>query len=110
MREGEKERVYVFIFSSPSLTFPVFQIRWEESVAQFEIQINNVVGDVFISAACVAYYGAFTSVYRQELVKGPSTTHCVVRSQIRISATRSLKWISLLFHSVTCAVCKQNTP
>ncbi|XP_012945211.2 dynein heavy chain 6, axonemal [Aplysia californica] len=46
------------------------QIRWDESVTQFEIQINNVVGDVFISAACVAYYGAFTSEYRHQLVEG----------------------------------------
>ncbi|XP_050398729.1 dynein axonemal heavy chain 6 [Patella vulgata] len=44
------------------------QIRWEESVKQFEKEIGNVIGDVFISAACVAYYGAFTSNYRQELV------------------------------------------
>lgn len=27
-----------------------------------------MVGDVFIAAACVAYYGAFTSVYRSELI------------------------------------------
>lgn len=33
------------------------------------IQIGNVVGDVFVSTACVAYYGAFTSVYRQLLVQ-----------------------------------------
>jgi len=31
--------------------------------------IENVVGDVFVSTACVAYYGAFTSVYRQLLVQ-----------------------------------------
>lgn len=41
------------------------QVRWEESVAQFEQEIINVVGNVFIAAACVAYYGAFTSHYRQ---------------------------------------------
>ena len=41
------------------------QIRWEESVTQFEQEIINIVGNVFISAACVAYYGAFTSHYRQ---------------------------------------------
>lgn len=28
-----------------------------------------MTGDVFVAAACVAYYGAFTSVYRQELVE-----------------------------------------
>ncbi|XP_013408536.1 dynein heavy chain 6, axonemal [Lingula anatina] len=42
--------------------------RWEMNVADFEVQIGNVIGDVFVAAACVAYYGAFTSVYRQELV------------------------------------------
>uniref|UniRef100_A0A3B4ZZD9 Dynein heavy chain ATP-binding dynein motor region domain-containing protein n=1 Tax=Stegastes partitus TaxID=144197 RepID=A0A3B4ZZD9_9TELE len=31
-------------------------------------EIINVVGNVFIAAACVAYYGAFTSHYRQLLI------------------------------------------
>ncbi|KAG7486149.1 dynein heavy chain 6, axonemal [Solea senegalensis] len=44
------------------------QVRWEESVALFEQEIINVVGNVFIAAACVAYYGAFTSHYRQLLI------------------------------------------
>uniref|UniRef100_A0A4W3JLB2 Dynein axonemal heavy chain 6 n=1 Tax=Callorhinchus milii TaxID=7868 RepID=A0A4W3JLB2_CALMI len=30
--------------------------------------ISNVIGNVFIAAACVAYYGAFTAVYRQLLI------------------------------------------
>lgn len=47
------------------------QVRWEESVAMFEQEIINVVGNVFIAAACVAYSGAFTSHYRQ-LVSGPA--------------------------------------
>ncbi|XP_033099985.1 dynein heavy chain 6, axonemal-like [Anneissia japonica] len=44
------------------------QIRWQESVKDFEKQIGNVAGNVFVAAACVAYYGAFTSSFRQELV------------------------------------------
>ena len=40
------------------------QVRWDESVSLFEQEIINVVGNVFIAAACVAYYGAFTSHYR----------------------------------------------
>ncbi|XP_078146083.1 dynein axonemal heavy chain 6 [Centroberyx gerrardi] len=44
------------------------QIRWEESITLFEQEIINVVGNVFIAAACVAYYGAFTSHYRQLLI------------------------------------------
>ena len=28
-----------------------------------------MVGDVFVAAACVAYYGAFTSLYREKVRK-----------------------------------------
>ncbi|XP_063073303.1 dynein axonemal heavy chain 6 [Engraulis encrasicolus] len=45
------------------------QVRWQESIAYFEQEINNVTGNVFIAAACVAYYGAFTSHYRQQLIE-----------------------------------------
>nr|XP_054751474.1 dynein axonemal heavy chain 6-like isoform X1 [Lytechinus pictus]XP_054751475.1 dynein axonemal heavy chain 6-like isoform X1 [Lytechinus pictus] len=44
------------------------QGRWEETVKEFNKEIGNVVGNVFVAAACVAYYGAFTSSYRVELV------------------------------------------
>ena len=44
------------------------QIRWDENVTQYNAELGNVVGDVFIAAACVAYFGAFTSSYRIELV------------------------------------------
>ncbi|XP_053335345.1 dynein axonemal heavy chain 6-like [Clarias gariepinus] len=45
------------------------RVRWLESISLFEQEINNVVGNVFIGAACVAYYGAFTSFYRQLLIE-----------------------------------------
>ncbi|GCB71828.1 hypothetical protein scyTo_0001714 [Scyliorhinus torazame] len=44
------------------------QIRWQESIVLFEQEISNIIGNVFIAAACVAYYGAFTSKYRQSLI------------------------------------------
>ncbi|CAB1327056.1 unnamed protein product, partial [Coregonus sp. 'balchen'] len=44
------------------------QVRWQESIELFEQEIHNVVGNVFIAAACVAYYGAFTMHYRQLLI------------------------------------------
>ncbi|XP_075463117.1 dynein axonemal heavy chain 6 isoform X2 [Ascaphus truei] len=44
------------------------QVRWKESIANFEEEISNVIGNVFIAAACVAYFGAFTAVYRQQLI------------------------------------------
>ena len=34
----------------------------------FEVDIGNVVGNVFVAAACVAYFGAFTSNYRKEVL------------------------------------------
>ena len=42
------------------------QVRWGENVVMFNEQIGNVVGDVFIAAAAVSYYGAFTSEYRNK--------------------------------------------
>ncbi|XP_075717900.1 dynein axonemal heavy chain 6 [Rhinoderma darwinii] len=44
------------------------QIRWKESIENFEEEISNVIGNVFIAAACVAYFGAFTAAYRQLLI------------------------------------------
>ena len=34
--------------------------RWQESVAEFDGQIINVVGDVMISSGVIAYLGSFT--------------------------------------------------
>jgi hypothetical protein len=42
-------------------------IRWKESVTTLNGDLLNLSGDVFLSAACVSYYGAFTGEYRQEL-------------------------------------------
>ncbi|CAH8871669.1 unnamed protein product [Trichobilharzia szidati] len=44
------------------------QDRWKISIDEYEAQLENVIGDVFVAAACVAYYGAFTSEYRELLV------------------------------------------
>jgi len=44
------------------------KVRWAEQVTVFDKQLVDVVGNVFLSSACVAYYGAFTSSYREELV------------------------------------------
>ncbi|KAJ3321819.1 Dynein heavy chain 6, axonemal [Boothiomyces sp. JEL0866] len=45
------------------------QVRWTESVEKLNVQIDSLVGNIFLSAAAVAYYGAFTSVFREELVQ-----------------------------------------
>ncbi|CAH8560243.1 unnamed protein product [Schistosoma turkestanicum] len=44
------------------------QDRWKLSIEKYNIQLNNVIGDVFVASACVAYYGAFTANYRENLI------------------------------------------
>jgi dynein heavy chain len=39
-------------------------IRWQATADQLQTQTELLVGDVFLSAVCIAYYGAFTGSYR----------------------------------------------
>jgi len=43
-------------------------VRWKVSVATFDAQIGNLLGDVLLSAACISYFGAFTGPYRAAMV------------------------------------------
>ena len=43
------------------------QVRWKENINEFIEQMKTVTGNVFVSSACVAYYGAFPSSYRTEV-------------------------------------------
>ncbi|KAL0028415.1 hypothetical protein WJX77_005025 [Trebouxia sp. C0004] len=45
-------------------------VRWGNSAQQIKATIQLLIGDVLLSAACIAYYGAFPGDYRQELVSG----------------------------------------
>uniref|UniRef100_A0A3Q3STI9 Dynein, axonemal, heavy chain 1 n=1 Tax=Mastacembelus armatus TaxID=205130 RepID=A0A3Q3STI9_9TELE len=40
------------------------KVRWKETVQHLDSMINNVAGDVFLSAGYVAYLGPFTGEYR----------------------------------------------
>ena len=46
------------------------------ALQNYNKEIENVIGDVFVAAACVAYYGAFTSSYRQEVGESGRRTRC----------------------------------
>lgn len=41
--------------------------RWKESAAILKIELNELVGSVFISSAAIAYIGPFTGIYRDQL-------------------------------------------
>jgi len=42
--------------------------RWNESVAKLSNSVVNLVGDVFLAASSLSYYGPFTGYYRELLV------------------------------------------
>ncbi|XP_066905836.1 dynein axonemal heavy chain 6 isoform X2 [Halyomorpha halys] len=64
------------------------QERWENGVKGLTNEFNNLVGDVLVAAACVAYLGAFTNNYREEL--SSLWLSEIKRLQIPASATFSL--------------------
>lgn len=43
-------------------------VRWKETVENISLEIEQLVGNVFLSCACISYTGAFTGVYRQRMV------------------------------------------
>ena len=61
-----KSRIMFHLFSSIYLFINSFMYSY--FFQAFELEIGNVVGNVFVAAACVAYFGAFTSLYRNELI------------------------------------------
>jgi len=44
-------------------------VRWKETVEKMDIEMEKLVGNVFISCGCISYYGAFTGQYREYMVK-----------------------------------------
>ena len=44
-------------------------VRWAETVEKIGGEIERLVGNVFISCACISYFGAFTGQYREKLVE-----------------------------------------
>ena len=43
--------------------------RWQESIELFDVLINDLVGDVFLSASTISYLGPFTGVFRNTLLE-----------------------------------------
>jgi dynein heavy chain len=44
-------------------------IRWDFTVKNISEQIVQLVGNVFLSCACISYFGAFTGEYRIKMVQ-----------------------------------------
>jgi dynein heavy chain len=43
-------------------------VRWKETVEIISGQIDRLVGNIFLSCACISYFGAFTGVFREAIV------------------------------------------
>jgi dynein heavy chain len=43
-------------------------VRWKQTVEVISEDIERLVGNVFLSCACISYFGAFTGSYRDQLV------------------------------------------
>jgi dynein heavy chain, axonemal len=43
--------------------------RWEEKEAFYTFKLTNIIGNVFLVAACFAYLGPFNLEYRSKLMK-----------------------------------------
>lgn len=43
-------------------------VRWKETVEVMDVEIEKLVGNVFLSCGCISYYGAFTGLYREQMV------------------------------------------
>ncbi|CAH8627144.1 unnamed protein product [Schistosoma bovis] len=67
------------------------QERWKLSIEQYNLQLNHIIGDVLIASACIAYYGAFTINYRQDLIQ--QWIHRCYELNISISEELTLSYI-----------------
>jgi len=43
-------------------------VRWKESISTIAGEIERLVGNVFLSCACISYFGPFTGTYRVKMV------------------------------------------
>ena len=66
-------------------------VRWRRSVETLDAALDAAVGDVFVAAAAISYYGAFTGSYREELVA--SGVKSAVSRRIPMSQDVSLERI-----------------
>lgn len=43
--------------------------RWRSNIVSLAAEKINIIGDCFLSCACISYYGGFTGTYRERLVE-----------------------------------------
>jgi len=59
--------------------------RWQESVTHLDQIHSNILGDVLLSAGCVAYLGAFTVSIATATTTTTTTTATITTTLLRAS-------------------------
>ena len=69
--EDESELCKARLVTAEKLTIGLAdeEVAWKEAVVTLNLALENVTGDALLSAASVSYYGPFTGVYREQIVK-----------------------------------------
>jgi dynein heavy chain len=60
-RMGRAEKLVILLVDE--------SVRWKETVESLDIDIYELVGNVFLSCACISYFGGFTGTYRKDLTE-----------------------------------------
>lgn len=68
--EEDMVRTAKRLVSAEKLTVLLYDegVRWKEQIGTIAEEINNLIGDVFLSAATISYLGPFTGSYREPLI------------------------------------------
>eukprot|EP01105_Mastigella_eilhardi_P018534 TRINITY_DN42_c0_g2_i2.p1 TRINITY_DN42_c0_g2~~TRINITY_DN42_c0_g2_i2.p1 ORF type:complete len:4316 (+),score=1161.39 TRINITY_DN42_c0_g2_i2:1869-12950(+) len=77
--------------------------RWQDTLKEVAVQLNNLVGDAILSASTIAFIGVFTSTYRNRLLTEwqsmlseyeiAHTRNCTIRST-RGDPFKERQWIA----------------
>ena len=62
-------------------------VRWTATVAELEVARVCLIGDVFLSAAFIAYCGPFTAAYRKEVTLTPTLPLPLARTLLTLTLT-----------------------
>ena len=65
--------------------------RWKECASNLALDLKNLIGDIILSAGCIAYLGPFTAEFRADLTKQWGS--CCTDNHLPVTAAFSLEKI-----------------
>lgn len=71
--------------------------RWKDTIVALSEEKINLIGDCFLSCACISYYGGFTGTFREKLIK----QWLLQASELSIPASKKFSLSNTLGNPVT---------